>query len=59
MKIKIGTTITFCPGYRKDDYHGRADTLTGRVVYINRAHRYFLVVAPVGLGYTHRECFKF
>lgn len=33
--------------------------LPGRIVYINRAHRWFLVEAPLGDGVTVREGFKF
>lgn len=35
-----------------------AKTHTGRIVYINRAHRFFLVEAVVG-RFKLRECFKF
>ena len=33
--------------------------LPGRIVYINRAHRWFLVEADLGNGVTVREGFKF
>ena len=33
--------------------------LPGRVVYINRAHRWFLVEADLGDGVKVREGFKF
>lgn len=33
--------------------------LPGRIVYINRAHRWFLVEADLGDGVKVRECFKF
>ena len=33
--------------------------LPGRITYINREHRYFLVEAPIGDGVVIRECFKF
>lgn len=57
--MTIGSSLSFCPGYRKGDWRGRRRRVTGRVVYINRAHRYFLVVAPYGDGKELRECFKF
>ena len=34
-------------------------THNGRITYINRAHRFFLVEAPLGGGTVLRECFKF
>jgi len=33
--------------------------IPGRITYINRAHRWFLVEAPLGDGVTVREGFKF
>lgn len=33
--------------------------IPGRIVYINRAHRWFLVEADLGDGVTVREGFKF
>lgn len=36
-----------------------ARELHGRIAYINREHRYFLVTADVGGGVVIRECFKF
>lgn len=33
--------------------------LPGRITYINEAHRWYLVEAPLGGGGTIRECFKF
>lgn len=57
--MTIGSSLTFCPGYHSQDWRDRQRTVTGRVVYINRQHRYFLVVAPLGRGQELRECFKF
>ena len=36
----------------------RVVEVTGRIVYINRPHRYFVVEYKV-YDYTLRECFKF
>lgn len=57
--MTIGSSLTFCPGYHSQDWRDRQRTVTGRVVYINRQHRYFPVVAPFGRGQELRECFKF
>ena len=48
----IGAAIG--PGHRE-----LPQLIPGRIVYINRAHRYFLVEAPLGGGVVLRECFKF
>lgn len=59
---EIGQTYTFqtCIGGDWLDGHGKpvANVHTGRIVYINRDHRYFLVVADMA-GREIRECFKF
>lgn len=56
--MAIGSSYTFCPGFHTQDWCDRRKVVTGRVVLINRAHRWFLVEAPLGSGVL-RECFKF
>ena len=48
----IGAAIG--PGHREPPR-----LLPGRIVYINRAHRWFLVEADLGDGVTVREGYKF
>lgn len=52
IKADVGGTVG--PGGRE-----LPRLLPGRVVYINRAHRWFLVEADLGDGVKVREGFKF
>ena len=59
----IGETVRFRPTvFMRPSEQGQTPgieyELTGRVTYVNAAHRYFAVEAPCH-GYTIRECFKF
>ena len=54
---KIGDTINFWP----DAFvrlAGQKNIMRGRIVYVNRPHRYYTVEAQV-FGVTLRESFKF
>lgn len=52
LKVDVGKMI----GHSKLEI---PTELPGRITYINHAHRYFLVEAPIGDGVVIRECFKF
>lgn len=52
IQADIGAAIG--PGHRE-----LPRLLPGRIVYINRAHRWFLVEADLGDGVKVREGFKF
>lgn len=59
---KLGETVTFEPEAFTDERYNSdphtAHKLTGCVVYINEARRYYTVEAQC-YGYTLRESFKF
>ena len=52
IRTDIGAAIG--PGHRE-----LPQLIPGRIVYINRAHRWFLVEADLGDGVKVREGFKF
>lgn len=63
--IHLGATYTFVPsafiGERAGALFGQKEVprkVSGRITYINWAHRFFTVTAEVN-GSTLRECFKF
>jgi len=61
--INLGDRYRFVPSAfagEKPESWGKKDyttEITGRVIYINRANRYFTVAADIN-GYTLRESFK-
>lgn len=57
--IKLGAKVTFIPeAFTRIENADIPVKITGRIVYINREHRYFRVKAKVN-GYALHECFKF
>ena len=71
VHVQLGEAFTFVPhaftGEQapRPDRDAKADRgqimprrVTGRIAYINRAHRFFMVTVEV-CGHTLRECFKF
>ena len=52
IQADVGAAIG--PGHRE-----LPQLIPGRITYINRAHRWFLVEASLGDGVTVREGFKF
>lgn len=61
MKIgdKVSVTVCYCdPKRDKDQAHSGMKTVSARVTYINRSHRYFLAEYQ-SAGGALRECFKF
>lgn len=57
--IKLGAKVTFIPdAFTRIENADIPVEITGRIVYINREHRYFRVEAEVN-GYLLHECFKF
>lgn len=57
--IKLGAWVTFIPdAFTRIENADIPVEITGRIVYINREHRYFRVEAEVN-GYLLHECFKF
>lgn len=63
--VQVGDKVRFVPsrGADTDDGTGRrvsARSVTGKVYYVNEAHRHFGVEAEVGrFGHKLRESFKF
>lgn len=62
--MRIGQKKTFTPAgcYGEQSSFGGHDIprkVTGKIVYINRAHRWYLVEAHVHERYTIRQGFKF
>lgn len=58
MTLSVGDPFVFRP-HVIDTRITRARKVSGRIVYVNRRHHYFLAVATIGYGYEYRECFKF
>lgn len=60
--MRINNTITWTPaafeGANGIASIGRCGEVHGRIVYINRKHRYFTAEADIN-GYKLRESFKF
>lgn len=62
--VKVGDTYSWTPdGFineRSGSIAGKElpRVVHGRIVFINRAHRFFLAAAELN-GHTIRECFKF
>lgn len=55
----VGDVVTFRPtSWIDGEFPFAARTVTGRVIYVNRAHHYYTVEATVG-GNTFRESFRF
>ncbi len=65
QKIEIGRPYRFTPSAFTAEKEGVLGgkavlrKLTGTIVWINVAHRFFLVTATLPNGYTVRECFHF
>lgn len=63
MRIEIGRSKTFTPEgcYGEQSSLGShiPRTVTGQIVYINRAHQWYLVEAVIHGRYTIRQGFKF
>lgn len=60
--VNIGQTMSFIPHWRisaiDDEAAARRKTITGKVIYVDRAHKKFAVKYSCG-GTTMRETFKF
>lgn len=57
--VTLGAKVTFIPeAFTRIENTDIPVEIIGRIVYINRDHRYFRVEAEVN-GYLLHECFKF
>lgn len=57
MRVQLGERVRFLPTC----FHDRDDAahmVTGRIVYINRRHRYYIAEYPAGRQ-ALREAFKY
>lgn len=56
MRVQLGERVRFLPQcFNRDDTE---NMVTGRIVYINRQHRYYLAEYPAGRQ-ALREAFKY
>lgn len=64
-KVELGKDYMFAPSAFAGEKDGMLGgkiikkTLTGKIAYINRRHRFFMVEAETPQGAVIRECFKF
>lgn len=55
----VGETVSWMPtSFVDGTYPGAAKKLHGRIIYVNRPHRYYVAEAECH-GYMLREAFKF
>lgn len=56
MRVQLGERVRFLPPrFNRDDTE---NMVTGRIVYINQRHRYYLAEYPAG-RHVLREAFKY
>ena len=56
MRVQLGERVRFLPPcFNRDDTE---NMVTGRIVYVNRRHRYYIAEYPAGRQ-TLREAFKY
>ena len=57
--IVVGATVCFVPSTYTSTFPAtKRDMRRGKIVYVNRDHRFFRVAYETG-GYTLHQCFKF